>query len=83
MDGSSTPAEDGGSDVYQQELAARAARHGFGYVDRKRRGRAAAGRCRVPVERYFVAGRKGKMTLREAGAPAASHARTSIVYVAS
>lgn len=63
--GYSTPAERAAADAYQRELAERAARHGFGYVDRKRQvrePRAAA----AYLSSYFVAGKKGKMTLREA-----------------
>lgn len=77
--GSSTLSERRAADVYQQELAARAARHGFGYVDRKREvahPRAAA----AYLSSYFVAGRKGKMTLREAVTSGAMP--PSIVYVA-
>jgi hypothetical protein len=77
--GSSTVAERQAADVYQQELAARAARHGFGYVDRKievRHPRAAA----AYLSSYFVAGKKGKLTLREAVTSGAMP--PSIVYVA-
>lgn len=77
--GSSTLSERQAADVYQQELAARAARHGFGYVDRKREvahPRAAA----AYLSSYFVAGKKGKMTLREA--VTSGDMPPSIVYVA-
>jgi hypothetical protein len=78
--GSSTVAERQAADVYQQELAGRAARHGFGFVDRKlevRHPRAAA----AYLSSYFVSGRKGKMTLREAVTSGAMP--PSIVYVAA
>lgn len=77
--GSSTVSERQAADVYQQELAARAARHGFGYVDRKievRHPRAAA----AYLSSYFVSGRKGKMTLTEA--VTSRSMPPSIVYVA-
>lgn len=78
--GSSTHAERQAADVYQRELAARAARHGFGFVDRKvevRHPRAAA----AYLSSYFVQGRKGKMTLREA--VTSGQMPRSIVYCAS
>jgi hypothetical protein len=62
--GYSTPAEKAAADVYQRELAARAARHGFGYVDRKRQVREPSAAAAY-LSAYFVAGKKGKMTLRE------------------
>jgi hypothetical protein len=77
--GSSTVTERQAADVYQQELAGRAARHGFGFVDRKlevRHPRAAA----AYLSSYFVSGRKGKMTLREA--VTSGSMPPSIVYVA-
>jgi hypothetical protein len=78
--GSSTHAERQAADVYQQELAARAARHGFGFADRKlevRHPRAAA----AYLSSYFVAGKKGKMTLTEAVTSGAMP--RSIVFVAT
>lgn len=76
--GRSTPIERAAADTYQRELAARAARHGFGFVDRKvevRNPVAAA----AYLSSYFVAGRKGKMTLRETVSSPAMP--PSIVYV--
>jgi hypothetical protein len=76
--GSSTLGERQAADVYQQELASRAARHGFGFVDRKvqlRNPVAAA----AYLSSYFVAGKKGKLTLRES-VTTGSMPR-SIVYV--
>lgn len=62
--GYSTPAERAAADAYQRELAERAQRHGFGYVDRKRQVRAPSAAAAY-LSSYFVAGKKGKMTLRE------------------
>ena len=62
--GYSTLAERVAADVYKLELAKRAARHGFGFVDRKgevSHPRAAA----AYLSSYFCSGKKGKMTLRE------------------
>jgi hypothetical protein len=76
--GRSTPVERAAADTYQRELAARAARHGFGFVDRKvelRNPVAAA----AYLSAYFVSGKKGKMQLREAVASPAMP--PSIVYV--
>lgn len=62
--GYSTISERLAADVYKLELAKRAARHGFGFVDRKgeiSHPRAAA----AYLSSYFVSGKKGKLTLRE------------------
>jgi hypothetical protein len=77
--GSSTHEERVAADVYQEELAARAAKHGFGFVDRKRQvthPRAAA----AYLSSYFVAGKRGKMTLRESVTK--RDMPVSIVYIA-
>lgn len=76
--GSSSPAERRAADVYQQELAARAARHGFGFVDRKVQVRNPVAAAAY-LSAYFVAGKKGKMTLREAVSSSAMP--RSIVHV--
>lgn len=76
--GYSTPAEKAAADVYQRELADRAARHGFGYVDRKRQVREPTAAAAY-LSAYFVAGKKGKMTLRESVTSGAMP--QSIVYV--
>jgi len=76
--GRSTPVERAAADTYQRELSARSARHGFGFVDRKvelRNPVAAA----AYLSSYFVAGKKGKLTLRES-VTTGSMPR-SIVYV--
>lgn len=76
--GSSTLGERQAADVYQRELASRAARHGFGFVDRKVQLRDPVAAAAY-LSSYFVAGKKGKMTLREA---VSSNAMPrSIVYV--
>jgi hypothetical protein len=62
--GYSTLAEKAAVDVYQRELAARASRHGFGYVDRKRQVREAKPAAAY-LSSYFVSGRKGKIALTE------------------
>jgi hypothetical protein len=76
--GYSTPAEKAAADVYQRELADRAARHGFGYVDRKRQVREPTAAAAY-LSAYFVAGKKGKMTLRES--VTSGSMPQSIVYV--
>lgn len=78
--GYSTPAEKAAADVYFAELQARATRHGFGFVDRKRRVREPTAAAAY-LSSYFVAGKKGKMTLREAVTTRAMP--RSIVYVSS
>jgi hypothetical protein len=77
--GYSTLGERQAADVYQQELTARAARHGFGFVAQKKtvsHPRAAA----AYLSSYFVSGKKGKMSLRES--VTSSDMPPSIVYVA-
>lgn len=76
--GRSTPAERVAADIYQRELAARATRHGFGFVDRKLELRDPVAAAAY-LSAYFVAGKKGKMTLREAVTSSAMP--RSIVYV--
>lgn len=76
--GYSTPAEKAAADVYQRELSSRAARHGFGYVDRKRQVREPTAAAAY-LSAYFVAGKKGKMTLRES--VTSGSMPQSIVYV--
>lgn len=76
--GYSTPAEKSAADAYQAELVSRASRHGFGYVDRKRQVREPTAAAAY-LSSYFVAGRKGKMTLRESVTSGAMP--PSIVYV--
>lgn len=62
--GYSTLSERQAADVYKQELSSRAARHGFGFVDRK--GEVAHPRAAAAyLSSYFVSGKRGKMTLRE------------------
>lgn len=76
--GYSTVSERRAADVYLEELVARRTRHGFGFVDRKVQvldPSAAA----AYLSSYFVTGKKGKMTLREA-VTSGSMPR-SIVYV--
>jgi hypothetical protein len=77
--GASSASERAAADVYQDELAERAARHGFGYVDRKR-AIANPTAAAAYLSSYFVAGKKGKMTLREA--VTSGRMPVSIVYVA-
>lgn len=77
--GYSTPAERAAVDAYVQELSARAPRHGFGFVDRKvevKEPSAAA----AYLSSYFVAGKKGKLSLRET--VQSKQMPRSIVYVA-
>lgn len=76
--GYSTVAEKAAADAYLQELSRRAARHGFGYVDRKRQVREPTAAAAY-LSSYFVAGKKGKMTLRQAVTERAMP--PSIVYV--
>lgn len=76
--GYSTPAEKAAADAYMRELSARAARHGFGFVDRKRQIRA-PGASAAYLSSYFVAGKKGKLSLRETVTSQAMP--VSIVYV--
>lgn len=76
--GYSTPAEKSAADVYLRELSQRAAAHGFGYVDRKRQVREPTAAAAY-LSAYFVAGKKGKMTLRQAVTERAMP--PSIVYV--
>jgi len=76
--GYSTPAEKAAADAYLHELASRAAAHGFGYVDRKRQVREPAAAAAY-LSSYFVSGKKGKMTLRQAVTERAMP--PSIVYV--
>lgn len=76
--GCSTPRERASAEVYTRELASRAPRHGFGFVDRKvqlRNPVAAA----AYLSSYFVAGKKGKLTLRESVTTGSMP--PSIVYV--
>lgn len=76
--GRSVPVERAAATTYQRELAARAARHGFGFVDRKVQLRDPVAAAAY-LSSYFVAGKKGKMTLREAVTSKAMP--RSIVYV--
>lgn len=62
--GRSSPAELASSLAYQEELAARAARHGFGFVDRKQQVREPSAAAAY-LSSYFVAGRGGKLSLTE------------------
>lgn len=68
--GCSTARERTSAEVYTQELARRASRHGFGFVDRKEQLRNPVAAAAY-LSSYFVAGRKGrfgekgKLTLRE------------------
>lgn len=76
--GYSTIGERQSADVYLQELISRAPAAGFGFADRKRQISnpiAAA----AYIAAYFVAGKKGKMTLRESVTTA--NMPPSIVYV--
>ena len=76
--GSSTLSERQAADVYQEELATRAARNGFGYVDRKQQ-LADPIAAAAYLSSYFVAGKKGKLTLREA--VTSGQMPRSIIYV--
>ena len=62
--GYSTPAERAAADAYVAELSRLAPAHGFGYVDRKRQVREPVAAAAY-LSSYFVAGKKGKLTLRE------------------
>jgi hypothetical protein len=76
--GYSTVAERQAADVYQRELTERAGRHGFGFVAQRKtisHPRAAA----AYLSSYFVAGKKGKMSLRES--VTSPDMPPSIVYV--
>lgn len=78
--GYSTPADRLAVDAYVQELNSRAPRHGFGFVDRKlevKEPTAAA----AYLSSYFVAGKRGKLSLRES-VQSRSMPR-SIIYVAA
>lgn len=76
--GCSTLQERRAADVYTEELSTRAARHGFGFVDRKVQLRDPVAAAAY-LSSYFVAGKKGKLTLREAVSSSAMP--RSIVYV--
>lgn len=80
LNGYSTPAEKAASDAYQAELDRLSGRHGFGYVDRKRQVREPQAAAAY-LSSYFVAGRKGKLALRES--VASGSMPHSIVYVRS
>lgn len=62
--GCTSPAERIACLVYQQELAARAAAQGFGFVDRKQDVREPSAAAAY-LSSYFVSGRKGKLSLTE------------------
>lgn len=76
--GCSTARERASAEVYTQELARRASRHGFGYVDRKTQLRNPVAAAAY-LSSYFVAGKKGKLTLRESVTTGSMP--PSIVYV--
>lgn len=78
LNGYSTPAEKAASDAYQAELDRLSARHGFGYVDRKRQVREPQAAAAY-LSSYFVAGKKGKLDLRES--VSSGKMPHSIVYV--
>lgn len=78
LEGHSTPAEKAAADAYQAALAEKAAKHGFGFVDRKRQV-AEASQAMAYLSSYFVAGKKGKASLRESVTSGAMP--VSIVYV--
>jgi hypothetical protein len=77
--GHTTPAERAAADRYVEELTARSARHGWGFVDRKlevKEPTAAA----AYLSSYFVTGKKRKVSLSET---VKSHSMPrSIIYVA-
>lgn len=77
--GYSTLGEKRAADRYVEELSSRAARHGFGFVDRKREVKEPS-QAAAYLSSYFVAGKKGKMSLRETVKSKAMP--RSIVYVA-
>lgn len=76
--GCSTVAERRTARVYAEELKARSLRHGFGFVDDRARALDPVAAAAY-LSSYFVAGKKGKMTLREAVSSRAMP--RSIVYV--
>lgn len=78
LTGYSTLAEKAASDAYQAALGRLSARHGFGYVDRKRQVREPQAAAAY-LSSYFVAGKKGKLDLRES--VASGKMPHSIVYV--
>lgn len=77
--GYSTLEEKRAADRYVEELSSRAARHGFGFVDRKREVKQPTAAAAY-LSSYFVAGRKGKVTLTET--VQSERMPRSIVYVA-
>jgi len=76
--GCSTARERASAEAYTQELARRASRHGFGFVDRKEQLRNPVAAAAY-LSSYFVAGKKGKLTLRESVTTGSMP--PSIVYV--
>lgn len=76
--GYSTPAEKVAADAYLAELVARAPRHGFGFVDRKK-AVSEPSAAAAYLSSYFVAGKRGKLSLRESVSRKAMP--RSIVYV--
>jgi hypothetical protein len=77
--GYTTPGERAGADRYVGELHERAGRHGFGFVDRKRQLKEPT-QAAAYLSSYFVAGSKGKLSLRES--VLSQEMPRSIVYVA-
>lgn len=77
--GHSTGAELAAVEAYVQALAERASRHGFGFVDRKREVKDPTAAAAY-LSSYFVAGKKGKLSLRET--VQSKQMPPSIVYVA-
>lgn len=76
--GYSTPSERQAADIYVEELVARAPANGFGHVDRKT-AIADPVAAAAYLSSYFVAGKKGKLTLRES--VTSGRMPRSIVYV--
>lgn len=62
--GYTTPAERRSVDAYVAELHRLAPRHGFGFVDRKRDVKEPSAAAAY-LSSYFVAGKRGKLSLRE------------------
>lgn len=77
--GYTIPEERQAADLYVQELDRLSARHGFGFVDRKREVKEAS-QCAAYMSSYFVKGKRGKISLSETVRTRAMP--RSIVYVA-
>lgn len=78
--GYTIPSERAAADRYVHELAERAPRHGFGFVDRKLEVKEPS-QAAAYLSAYFVAGKRGKLSLTESVQD--DSMPRSIIYVAS